>query len=180
MSNVKAAITYILREEDSTLSGVITNIPGDRGGLTRFGISIKAHPELSAAGFYTERMNNDLALKLAEQVYEQAYAAPLHISEIDDQKVATAALSYGVNRGQANAAILLQRVCIACGKLVKIDAKMGPLTVAAINSCDPAKFLIDFTVYAKLAYQQIANDNPSNRKFLNGWYSRADGWSKAA
>jgi lysozyme family protein len=180
MADVKRAIDYILREEDSTLSGVITNVPGDRGGLTRFGISIKAHPELAESGFFTEQMGNEAALALAEQVYERAYAAPLRIADINAQKVATAALSYAVNRGQANAVILLQRVCIACGKLIRIDAKMGPLTVAAINACDPAKFLIDFTVYAKLAYQQIANDKPSNRKFLQGWWNRADGWSKAA
>ena len=39
------SIDFVLKQEDSTLSGVITNETGDAGGLTRFGLCAKWHPE---------------------------------------------------------------------------------------------------------------------------------------
>jgi hypothetical protein len=40
MADTQQAIEFALRQEDSTLSGKITNINADRGGCTRYGIAV--------------------------------------------------------------------------------------------------------------------------------------------
>jgi len=75
VSDPNAAIRFVLKQEDSTLSGVITNESGDAGGLTRFGLCAKWHPELVAAGFYDVTMDTATALPLAETAYQTASGA---------------------------------------------------------------------------------------------------------
>jgi hypothetical protein len=41
----KTAIDFVLRQEDATLSGAITNYSTDLGGLTRFGLCAQLMPE---------------------------------------------------------------------------------------------------------------------------------------
>ena len=77
MSNPTQSIDFVLRQEDSTLSGIITNEANDAGGLTRFGLCAKWHPELVAAGFYQVAMDTATALNEAEVAYANAYATPL-------------------------------------------------------------------------------------------------------
>ena len=68
MADIQQATDVVLRQEDSRMSGVITTIPGDSGGRTRFGIAERWHPELTATGFFTT-MPTAEALKVAEGVY---------------------------------------------------------------------------------------------------------------
>jgi lysozyme family protein len=180
MSDVKQAIDFVLRQEDSILAGKVVDLR-DGAGWTRFGITSKFHPELIASGFFDEsKVNRDEALAIAERVYSASYAAPLYIGEIKDQRVATAVLSFGINSGSKNAAILLQRAIIEAHRRVTVDGIIGPATIAACNACDPDNLLTAYTVLAKLFYHDLAADKPSNEKFLRGWNNRADAWAKAA
>ena len=45
MSDINIATLYVLKNEDSHLSGVVTT---DQGGMTRFGIAQRFHPDLNA------------------------------------------------------------------------------------------------------------------------------------
>ena len=69
MANFSPICTWVLRQEDSTLSGVVKDL-GDGQGLTRFGVGQKSHPELPQT-FYT--MPAPGALSIAEGVYKQTY-----------------------------------------------------------------------------------------------------------
>src|ERR1700728_2741214 len=104
MADVTAAINSVLMWEDSTLSGVITK---DSGGLTRFGIAERYHPELTASLFYGS-LGQAAALKIACGIYDISYCQPLCIAEIDNQEVANKLLSLGVNLGVNRAARMLQ------------------------------------------------------------------------
>lgn len=168
MANVKAAIDFVLRQEDRGLTGKITQIPNDRGGLTRYGLTKKWHPELVASGFFST-MLRDPALVLAEQTYAREYALPLWIDRIAPQGVATALLSFAVNDGCPQALKLLQA---SAG--VTVDGCMGPATLAAVNAADP-KALLDALVAQQCAfYSRIVAGDPTQDKFLNGWLRRAD------
>jgi lysozyme family protein len=180
MADVKQAIDFVLRQEDATMSGKVVDLR-DGAGWTRFGITSKFHPELIPAGFFDEtKVNRDEALAIAERVYGTSYATPLHIAEIKDQRVATAVLSFGINSGSKNAAILLQRAIIEAHRRVTVDGMIGPATIAAANACDAGNLLTAYTVLAKLFYHDLAADKPSNEKFLHGWNNRADAWRLAA
>jgi lysozyme family protein len=180
VADVKRAIDFVIASEDRSMSGKVTTLKGDNGGATRFGIASKFHPELRDSGFFdAHKMLSDEALKVAEQVYTSDYAAPLHIDGINDQKVATALLSFGVNSGISRAAQLLQQACVRHNVHVDIDGKIGPYTLTAVNQTNPSDLLETYIDLAKNYYRDLAETHPNDARFLHGWENRADEWNKA-
>ena len=167
MSDPTQSINFVLRQEDSTLAGTITNESNDAGGLTRFGLSAKWHPELVEAGFYEASMDAQTALPIAQQAYETAYASPLCLTQINSQAIANALLSFAVNCGTFSATEILQQVCGAVA-----DGHMGQNTVAAINRQDPATLLAAYCAMEANHYRGIVDANPTQQKFLAGWLNR--------
>src|SRR5579863_7264572 len=100
MANKDGIIKWVIRFEDSTLSGVVTNLPGDSGGMTRFGIASNAHPEVPAS-FYTTDVAT--ALFMAEQIYANQYWHPLHLDAVNDDGLASVMMDWGVNSGASRA-----------------------------------------------------------------------------
>ncbi len=169
MADVQTAVEAVMREEDSTLSGKITTIPGDVGGKTRFGLASRFHPELESTEFYTT-MPTDEALALAESTMARTYAAPLMIEQIADQALATKFLSYGVNEDPERAVQAMQfalNVLLPDARIVA-DSKMGPLTLAAIKRCMPISLLNAFKLEMIQRYVIYAKDN-----VLRGLVNRA-------
>jgi lysozyme family protein len=169
MADVKAAVMAVLRQEDSTLSGLVTDIPGDSGGVTRFGLASRWHPELSSTTFYSTMSNSD-ALQVAVNTLTVQYAEPLGIGDINDQALATKVLSYGVNEDPKRAAEALQ---VAVNELlpdspVTVDGAMGPWTIAAVNRCMPVSLLLAFKLQMIERYAEHAKDN-----VLRGLVNRA-------
>jgi lysozyme family protein len=167
LSDPTQSIDFVLKQEDATLSGVITNEVNDAGGLTRFGLCAKWHPELVAAGFYEPTMDSATARTMAETAYATAYANPLRLASINAQPVANALLSFAVNMGTFSAVETLQQVCGAIA-----DGCMGPNTVAAVNAHDPATLLAAYCAIQANRYRGIAAANPTQQKFLAGWLNR--------
>jgi lysozyme family protein len=181
MANVKAAIDFVLREEDARMTGAVTRLSGDSGGATRYGLASRAHPELVASGYFNEQeSSNEAALIIAEQVYETSYATPLQIAEIDDQAVATAVLSFGVNSGLRGDVELIQRACTRTGRAVSADGDMGPGTLAAINSINPALLLGAFSSLVDAYYVETVERHPEDAGFLRGWTNRVAEWASSA
>jgi lysozyme family protein len=169
MSDPTIAIDFVLRQEDATLSGVITNESGDSGGLTRFGLCAKWHPELVAAGFYQASMDAPTSRTMAETAYYKSYANPLWLASINAQTVANALLSFAVNLGTFEAVETLQQVCGAVA-----DGCMGPNTVAAVNKQEPATLLAAYCAIQANHYRGIVAANPTQAKFLAGWLNRVN------
>jgi lysozyme family protein len=167
MADVNAAIDITLRQEDSTLSGVITSIPGDSGGRTRYGIAERWHPELTATGFFST-MSAAAALTVAEGVYTTSYAKPLMLSQINAQGVAAALLSFAVVEGSVEAVKLLQQACGAA-----VDGHIGPTTIARVNGCVPAALLETWCELEKTYFQKLGAANPADQEFVAGWDNRA-------
>lgn len=166
MADVERAIQFVLRQEDSRMSGVITNNPDDHGGRTRFGIAEHAHPELTASGFF-DTMPYGEALSTAIGVYQQKYAQPLRLALIESQGVATALLSFAVVEGVISSIRFAQR---ACG--VTEDGVFGPLTLQAVNRMPD--MLTRLVEMQKQHFIVIAESNTTQNRFLAGWENRAD------
>lgn len=178
MADAKIAIDFVLRQEDSTLAGVITDLATDLGGLTRFGLCAKWHPELVAAGFYAYQMVDGKqvaqmasaeALALAEKTYATVYEPSLKLAEIASAGIATAALSFAVLEGQVEAVKLLQG---ALG--ITADGLMGPATLAAENAATAATLLPKLVNLQRQHFAAIAAANPSQEANIHGWDNRAD------
>jgi lysozyme family protein len=169
MANVKNAVDFVLRQEDSTLSGIITTAAADRGGCTRFGLCAKWHPELLAEGFFESSMSAEDALPIAEQAYESQY-----VGSLTSDAVATALLSFAVLEGNLEAVTVLQNAIVMLGVGITVDGKIGPGTVAAANSCDPQKLITAVVQLQKAHFTHIAAVNPSQAVWVHGWDNRAD------
>ena len=180
MADAKAAVDAVLRQEDARLAGVITNRASDRGGLTRYGLAAKWHPELVTMGFYSPAMSAAQALPIAERAYEVCYEQPLYLDEISSQAIATSLLSFAVNEGNERAVSMLQRAALVCGKSVGpgvssrvgVDGRMGPATVAALNACDPKQLLNFYCDLEAHFYRGLAASDPTQNANLNGWLNR--------
>jgi lysozyme family protein len=163
MANVQAAIDAVMRQEDSTLSGRVTE---DAGGRTRYGIAEKFHPDLTASLFYTS-MGSIAAQEIAEAIYLIQYAEPLCLEEIPDQGVANLLLSIGVNCGVMTAARMLQEVLKVNG-----DGRIGILTLYALDSATPADVLGGLRGRAAEHYEALIEEHPGWAKYRNGWMAR--------
>lgn len=171
MADTSLAIQFVVRQEDSTLSGVITDTPGDLGGTTRFGITAASAPNLVTDGFFEKSMPAASALPIAEGWYAEKYANPLLIAEINNQAVATALLSFAINQedsgGHGTAVRLIQQACS-----ITADGTIGSQTVAVINAQVPAILLANYCNAQIKHYEAIVAANPSQQKFLRGWLNR--------
>jgi lysozyme family protein len=163
MADIQTAIGFVLRQEDSRLTGQITNDPTDRGGRTRFGIAERFHPELTKMGFF-DSMPYSPALSLADSVYAGSYAMPLKLQGIAAQQVANAQLSFAINEGTGTAIKILQR---ALG--VAADGIMGDGTLHALNT---TSVLPALERQQQAYYADIVAKNPSQQRFFNGWMNR--------
>jgi len=162
MADFSPICEWVLRIEDSTLSGQIKDL-GDGQGLTRFGVAQKSHPSLPTY-FYTSSCSTIEALKIAEQVYREEYWNRFDGDHITYDEVASCLLSFAVNDGVSREVKMLQ-ACLG----LKQDGIMGPITLAATNQKVP--WVVASCLRAKQAsfYMSI----PNNQKFINGWLRRA-------
>lgn len=167
MADAKAAVQFVLLQEDARLSGIITNRASDRGGLTRYGLTAKFHPELIEQGFFEESMSAEEALPIAEQTYEESYEKPLCLDSITSQPLANALLSFAVNEGNHQAVVLLQRAA-----RVAEDGEMGPQTLAAVNA-NPT-VLGTYCDFEANFYEQLVRAQPSQKDNLKGWLNRVN------
>lgn len=136
--------------------------PVDKGGETKYGISKRSWPNVDIAS---------LTIWQAFDIYKKWYAYPLHVHEIDSVRVGWKVFDVGVNAGLVRAAKLTQEA-LGMGP-DGIDGIIGARTVRAINATDEATFFMRFIPLLERFYEGIVERDPSQRKFLNGWLSRA-------
>lgn len=168
MANFEEAITFVLRNEDPHLSGVVTE---DSGGRTRFGIAQRFHPELGDE-FYNGPA--DAALETAREIYRSQYWEAIRGDEIHGQKIATKLLDMAVNLGVRQAVVLGQRAVNSIMELpIAEDGSLGLKTLAHINAADPALLLVHLREACGNFYQHLAAVRPEAQQYLRGWMNRA-------
>lgn len=111
MRRIDVCLDWIFMAE-----GGLVNDPNDRGGLTKFGISQRAYPELDIAALTEDQ---------AREIYERDYWLPCRCADLPakvDQVVFDGAVLMGVDAVSRQ----LQKVV-----KTKVDGKIGVLTVIA-------------------------------------------------
>lgn len=160
MADFQIAFESTLRREDSELSGVITY---DTGGVTRLGVSQKAHPEVFPE---MEECSLARALEIAAQIYRQYWFC----DEVNSQLVACKLFDLSVNMGTHQAIKLAQQSCGA-----SVDGVWGPETLKAINNQDPMLMLNALKYHACQFYEALAHSDPEKyNAYLKGWENRAN------
>jgi lysozyme family protein len=153
------AFEYLLKHE-----GGYVNDKADPGGETRYGISKCSYPNLDI---------KNLTLEQAKEIYFRDFWIKGKCEQINDDNLAVKFFDLCVNTGIGQATKLIQRALRSAGQNVAEDGLIGPNTLAAINKADPTDLLAALKSEAAGYYRMIAQANPSQQKFIEGWLRRA-------
>lgn len=148
------AVAFVLARE----TGKLTENPNDPGGLTRWGIALARHPELTA----------DQIRNMTQEGAAQIYAGPQYWDAIDGDRLPdylhTPMLDSAVVQGPEVAIRSLQSALY-----VPVDGAIGDHTLAAAAAGVPKEVLARFTA-ARIHHFSL-NSN---------WVANEDGWTTRA
>ncbi len=170
-----AALGFVLRHEcvyapghDDDLAFVVCeDVPGDSGGLTKYGIDAADHPGLDI---------RNLTLGQATAIYRDGEWTRCQCDDLPNG-IDTAVFDCAVNNGIAVAGILLQRLLARNGFLIRIDGEIGRQTVTAARSeanLHAPDFLKLYLDLRRERYADIVLHHPADAKFLRGWLNRVN------
>ena len=146
------AVTIIIDLEGGA---TVTEDPRDPGGLTKYGISLNAHPELGREGLL------NLTLEQAKAVYKRAYWTPTRCDDLPKQ-LRLCVFDSAVNQGVKAAIETLQRTL-----KVTPDGQLGPVTLRAAQN-SPADGASYFLTERAFSYQRL----PTFKTYGRGWIRR--------
>ena len=161
MAEFRRAIDQLLDHEGERL------IVNDKGrGASKWGVTLATARELHPAWTAADIAALDRAG--AAKFYRTWFWDRYKLGRIEDQGVANKLFDLGANLGRGTAIKLLQR---AAG--VRADGSIGPETLGAVNSQDPAALLSRIRCLAEARYRKLAIEQPERfAECLEGWLAR--------
>ena len=144
--------------------GGLTNDKDDNGGITNYGVSLRflKSVDKNATKEDIVNMTKDKASKLFKQhFWDKCQCGKLN------PMIAIAVYDFAVNAGVSQSVKLLQRVVG-----VKDDGVMGETTIKATKEMSPNIIVFGFFLLREDFYRNLAQRNPSQKKFLAGWNAR--------
>jgi lysozyme family protein len=148
-----------------------TNHPADRGGPTKYGITLKTLLDWRAKPV-TEDDVKKLTEMEAKLIYRHRYWDPLSLDLVQDGPVAMMLFDQAVNRGVGMVAQQVQLALRDLGAPMVLDGKIGPGTIRELNAKKPLTFGIAFFKQSQISYATIVAKNPAQAVFLRGWINR--------
>jgi lysozyme family protein len=153
-------------EELIQIEGGYVNLPHDRGGPTKFGITLKTLTSFMG----TEQTAADVAAitkSTAKQIYARNYFTRPCIHELPET-ILRQMLGMSVHHGPKRAIKLLQKTVGTSP-----DGRIGPITIAACYEQD-AVILNNNLVVIRVEYMaRIVKRDVSQAEFILGWVRRA-------
>lgn len=114
-------------------------------------------------------------LSTIQGFYQAAFWLNLGLACIASQDIASRVFDQSVNGGPFSAIQMLQQCCTEDGETVAEDGRMGTITCTAVNSVDGEKLLAQYRDAREAHYRGIAEHNPADMPYLDGWLARARG-----
>lgn len=156
--------------------GGYVNHPSDRGGPTKYGVTIKTLSQWQrrqATIDDVKAVDKKTAFKIFYRLfYERPNIDSLPLS------IQPMLTDMAVNHGPKNTIHMLQDVLDTCGyNLGKLDGICGPKTAASAKTCWHQlgnDFIRMLVCRRKAFYQAIAQNDPTQVVFLKGWINRAE------
>jgi len=151
MSVFDDAVAAVLRHE-----GGLSMDPDDSGGITRHGISLRAHPDVDILNLTQEQ---------AKEIYRHQYWNAIRGDEMPPA-LAMCCFDSAVNQG-VNAAVRFLQQALR----VDVDGVLGPETMTAAKRAG-ARTVALFMERRLEHYEALIHLRPSNQKFARGWRLR--------
>ena len=139
----------------------VTSDPDDPGGLTKFGISKRSHPDIDI---------RNLSEDDAVLIYLEEYWKPSRTSDLSLQ-LQDMYFDMVVNFGQRRAVRILQEACNNKSKSngLVVDGRIGPKTLKASRSLEKDRLL----AFRVMHYSKIVLKKKSLMKYYYGWIRRS-------
>lgn len=164
--------------------------PADRGGLTKFGVSLKFLQDLAAESQANRDTLDHMGIILpvnrttvgrltatqAAGLFRWRFWDKLKLDLIP-LRPAVVLYDAAVNSGPSQSVKLAQRGynhCVTYGQPLVVDGTMGPATRAAMKIADTDKCLTAMLDEREKFFQTIVDNKPSQQVFLKGWINRVD------
>ncbi|RYZ91060.1 MAG: hypothetical protein EOP04_01900 [Proteobacteria bacterium] len=141
--------------------GSVVDDPEDNGGLTKWGISKKAHPELSEEDIRT------LTKEKAKAIYKRKYWDEIAARSLP-AFIRLSSFDACVNHGITGGAKLMQKAANVDKAGLEVDGVIGPLSQKAIKKLDPKSFLINLSLQRLRLFQR----HEDFQRFGDGWTKR--------
>lgn len=150
--------------------GLLHQVPGDPGGLTRWGIAQRFHPDVDVRTMTEEQAREFYRRKLWNRASADNLPAELRWDVFD----------YAVNRHPDTAMRTLQHAVSLCNMArgiqpIAVDGRFGPQTRRNVLRLPPDRVLRVFRALRARYYIGRVENKPSQAKFLEGWLDRVDG-----
>lgn len=168
MAKIETLWPFILSWE-----GGFANVPGDRGGATKYGVTISTW---KAQGYDKDGDGDididDLRLITtadAMEICRKNFWNRWKADQIQDQSLANILVDWVWGSGKYGITIPQQMLG------VKVDGIVGNKTIAALNAQNAQTFFFKIWQRRKKYLNDICVSRPTNYKFLNGWLRRLQG-----
>lgn len=161
-------ITEILRAEGWDK---YTNHPADRGGPTKWGITLKAWQDYNSNPALSEFAVQGITEQEARIFYHQKYIIEPGFTNIRSDFLLGCVVDAAVNHGPKRAIKWLQE---AAG--TKADGVIGPKTTEAVNAQPVTQLALKFLAYRIKFYGYLVSRDHSQAVFAAGWNNRAAKW----
>ncbi len=146
-----------------------TNRPNDRGGPTKWGITLKAWSEY-VGDTCTEQDIKDITELGARMFYETMYIRAPRFDQLPTP-LQPMVIDCGVNHGPRAASKWVQRAVGA-----KQDGLIGPKTIEAIVAANPLSTYMKVCAFRIRLYGAIVTKDPTQAENAHGWNNRAAKW----
>lgn len=146
------AVNIVLKHE-----GGLSENPADPGGITQYGISLRAYPHLGEDGI------RSLTKTHARELYHRDYWEPIRGDDLP-WPAAMVTLDAAVHSGVHKASEWLQMVVETT-----VDGKIGPKTIGAAFDCEQSQLCRAYTDL-RLAFLRTLH---TFDQFGRGWEDRA-------
>lgn len=145
--------------------------PADKGGPTKYGIT-----QATLAKWRGRTVTADDVYRLSEaearQIYRQRYVIAPGYAGIQHPALAGMVVDCAVLYGTDDASPWLQQAAVDLGAAIKVDGRVGPATIAAVNALDPDKLIRRICAYRLRKMGRVITDDPRQAAFAAGWSNR--------
>lgn len=173
--------------------GGLSDDPQDKGGLTKYGISMaylqdmaRTRPsvlrDILGTSTVTRQLVKSLTQAQAGALFKFSFWDPF---QLDDQSLSVALCVYdmNLNHGSFNAMKIVQRAANLMPSVMpklSVDGKFGPKTRSAMRFLNCPNGIGAIANKRQAFYDAIVRNNPSQKVFIKGWTRRCSDMKRQA